>query len=316
MTAILKQNQMIRLLLFSFFILQAAGLFGQTDSVEVRTPRLLRHISVFSSLKKFQAILIPREGEEVFFENHNLDIGVRFRYWNIQAALALPVFSFGESLSEETTAYNAVFFIYPKAFFVQGDARYFKGSYYKKADETVSFRGADEILTTSLELSYLFNHRNFSLNSAINMAERQLESGGSWLITLPFSYQYYKTDSLLVLAESGDFEMDSYEQLSVGLAGGYGYSKVFSNWCATLAGGVGSKIKFAKIENKELEEVLDFSLKHLYFRALGSVIYYKGDYFCGIVGQYNPSIGQTKNLELRRSDWRFRLMFGKKLFKK
>jgi len=102
-------------------------------------------------------------------------------------------------------------------------------------DEEFIKRPDIEMINTGLTGIYIFNNRKFSLRSAYNYSERQLKSGGSFVITGTLNHVQLQSDSTILgsgynsfFPSGGSFNQMRYS--TFGLAPGYTFSLVYRSF--------------------------------------------------------------------------------------
>jgi hypothetical protein len=91
---------------------------------------------------------------------------------------------------------------------------------------------------------YIFNRDKFSIRSAYNFAERQLKSGGSWMLSGTVTSSTFSSDTVLLthrlqnlLSLQTTYHNLQYTTLSV--APGYTYNFIFKNWFLNFSLAIG-----------------------------------------------------------------------------
>lgn len=126
-------------------------------------------------------------------------------------------------------------------------------------DEEFAKRPDIEMINTGINGIYIFNHEKFSLRSAYNYSERQLKSGGSFVITGTLNNVRLKADSTILgsryrnfFPSGGSFNQMGYT--TVGLAPGYTFSLVYRSFFLNTTLAVGPAhhwIKYKPIGERE-----------------------------------------------------------------
>ncbi len=164
------------------------------------------------------------------------------------------------------------------------------------------------------DLTYVFNHKKFSLPAAYNQGAPQIRSSGSFLAGIGFtqhtlSIDWQELDKLVHGAipnlpdnalDTLRFDQITYSDLSI--SGGYAYNWVFArNWMLAASLSVGISYKYASSSTKYLDDLGetlkglgDFKFKDLSFDINGRVgiVYNTGKWFFGanyIINSYNYS---------------------------
>lgn len=145
------------------------------------------------------------------------------------------------------------------------------------------------------------------------MINKQKQSAGSWLISVPLTYQYFSSDSLsIALKNQPDFTFDLYQSIKVGLGGGYAYTQVFGNWSATILAAGGAEFRSLKYRTTSNNSPKNKFLISPRLRLVGSITYNVPTHFIGIVGHYLPGIEIANGLNTRIENVFVRLFVGKR----
>lgn len=192
-------------------------------------------------------------------------------------------------------------FYYDNGIFRPGDA-----PYPQRADITTRNFGLTGL--------YVFNDRKYSLRSAFNFSERQLLSGGSWLISGTLNSFKLEADSAVVEASLRDdlgpgsaFEKLRYTTLSI--APGYAYNFIHKNFFASgaLMLGPAHNWTYYKEEDKEERNDIRFNL----YAGLRLGIGYSNDrFFAGVNFVTQSRAVRFEDIQVRNSTSTFRMLIG------
>ncbi|MCW5911478.1 MAG: DUF4421 family protein [Cyclobacteriaceae bacterium] len=102
-------------------------------------------------------------------------------------------------------------------------------------DEEYARRPDIEMVNTGINGIYIINHEKFSLRSAYNYSERQLKSGGSFVVTGTLNNLRLRSDSSILGSRYRDFFPDggSFDEMrytTFSLAPGYTFSLVYRSF--------------------------------------------------------------------------------------
>lgn len=102
-------------------------------------------------------------------------------------------------------------------------------------DDEFAKRPDIEMTNTGVNGIYIFNHEKFSLRSAYNYSERQLKTGGSFVVTGTLNTLRLKADSTILGSRYRDFfplggSFDQMHYTTFGLAPGYTFSLVYRSF--------------------------------------------------------------------------------------
>lgn len=149
---------------------------------------------------------------------------------------------------------------------------------------------------------YVFNRKKMSLKSAFNFAERQLRSGGSWVLAGTFNSVRLFSDSTLVgpalqrrLKLDKTFDDIHYTTLS--LAPGYAYNLIYKNWFVNLTLSVGPAHHWVSFNDAAGKPHYDIAINSFVDSRLA--LGYNSDRWFGGVGFINQA------REVRFADFQF-----------
>lgn len=102
-------------------------------------------------------------------------------------------------------------------------------------DEEFARRPDIEMSNTGINGIYIFNHEKFSLRSAYNYSERQLKTGGSFVVTGTLNTLRLRADSTILGSRYRSFfplggSFDQMHYTTFGLAPGYTFSLVYRSF--------------------------------------------------------------------------------------
>ncbi len=166
---------------------------------------------------------------------------------------------------------------------------------------------------TGLNGIYVFNKNKYSLKAAYNFSEKQLKSGGSFLLTGTLNTFSLRADSSVygpsyesVFGVNADFQKLDYTTLSI--APGYGHTLVLKNFFLNGSLSVGPANHWVSYQSHgtdrssiTLNSFIDFRV------ALG----YNGDkFFSGITFISQARNMKFEQVEFTSSNSTFKLLFG------
>lgn len=112
------------------------------------------------------------------------------------------------------------------------------------ADNGVLLRPDITVRSAGVNGLYVFNRDRFSIRSAYNFAERQLKSGGSWMLSGTVTSSNFSADTVVLtrrlqnrLGLDNTFADLQYTTLSI--APGYTYNFIFKNWFLNFSLAIG-----------------------------------------------------------------------------
>lgn len=111
-------------------------------------------------------------------------------------------------------------------------------------DEDFAKRPDIEMVNTGLNGIYIINHEKFSLRSAYNFSERQLKSGGSFVVTGTLNNVRLRSDSSILGSRYRDFfpvdgAFNEMRYTTLSLAPGYTFSLVYRSFFLNTSLAVG-----------------------------------------------------------------------------
>lgn len=160
---------------------------------------------------------------------------------------------------------------------------------------------------------YVFNPEKFSLKAAVNQTEKQMRSGGSWLLLSAASFVDIRSDSTLIpvaykqyFSEIQDFS--GGELISAALAPGYGYSMIYNDFyitpCLFLGPGIGYNRYDIQVGDKSS---VNFGLKGNLRLGCG----YSGEcFFTGFYWVIDGITSKEKKVSIGTTTHYFKILLG------
>ena len=169
----------------------------------------------------------------------------------------------------------------------------------------------------SANVSWIFNHKKYSQQSAFRHNTIQLRNAGSFIAnfsytrqTIGFDYEKLPAEMNGNLHNSLMFGKLKYSNYSLGF--GYGYNWVLSKtWLASISflPSISYKVTDLEDENKSKNPNFDFITR-------ASVVYNNGKYFAGAMLVYNAYHNRMENFSLNHSFGTLRIYAGLNFWKK
>ena len=313
-----KKKQYIYIFLLCHFLLQnTSALFGQLDTNYIQNLVPYRTIAPHTTYQNLDVSFSSDNSKTIHLQKETLNLGFRVRYKNLGLSFSVPVHQLNKSKFGQSNSYGFGFQLYPSHFFLQGTVRYTEGFDDLNAlnnNGDLVFRKDSRFFFSTLVSNYVVNHRKYSLKAGLKMINIQKKSAGSFIVSLPITFQYFTNDSTRTpVIGQPYFSLEKYQSIRIGIGGGYAYTFVKGNWSATLFASAGPE--FRRIETTERSES---ESKNIYFlnpsvRAVGSVVYNRRDFFYGLVAQFIPdreSVDEALRNQVRNA--RVRLIFGRR----
>ena len=292
--------------------------FGQAqlDSFYVQSTFHTPTVGLQTTYKHFSLSFSGAAVRPMVLQNRNLSLGIRVKYKNIGFALALPVTSYNSSGFSTPNAFGFAIQLLPAQYFLQANFQYIKGfedlSVLRTQSDAV-FQPERKMIYGEFIGNYVFNHKKFSLRSALKMINIQKRSAGSWLVSVPVNYQYFTTDGLSVAAkDESDEQVDLYRSFRIGVGGGYAYTQVVGSWSATVLMTGGMEFRSWKFRDLTSDTYNSEFLLRPRIRILSSIVYNKPSYFVGLVGRYLSGLEVADGLNVRVKDFGIRLLVGRR----
>ncbi|MGC4023226.1 MAG: DUF4421 family protein [Cyclobacteriaceae bacterium] len=172
--------------------------------------------------------------------DYSVGIGAYIFKVSFEASLSVPPASEKEKLYGHSSSSDYQFNLLSKRWGVNGFAQNYNGFYQTDSDKPVPagvvYPQRPDISTwnTGVNGIYIFNSKRYSLRAAYNFSERQLKSGGSFLLTGTINTFSFRADSGVyghnyesIYGAKADFSKLDLTTFSV--APGYGYTLVVKN---------------------------------------------------------------------------------------
>ncbi len=163
----------------------------------------------------------------------------------------------------------------------------YRGFYFpvrsRSSPDTFVKRPDIELTNTGINGIYVFDKTRFSLKSAYNYSERQVKSGGSFILTGNLNTFRLNADSLIVTQQksqsisSSDFQLMRYTTLS--LAGGYTYTLVYRSFFLNGALSIGPAHNWILYDRPGEKEHYDLAINT--FNDIRVSLGYNSDRFFG-----------------------------------
>lgn len=161
---------------------------------------------------------------------------------------------------------------------------------------------------------YVFNDKKFSLKSAFNFSERQLKSGGSWLVTGTVNSFKLNADSAVVdkryqdqLGSGSSFKELRYTTFS--LAPGYAYNFIYNNFFLSGALMIGPAHNWTYYKEEDQSEKNDIRIN--FFSSMRFGLGYSNDrFFAGLNFVMQSRAVRFEDIQVASSTSTFRLLVG------
>lgn len=159
----------------------------------------------------------------------------------------------------------------------------YKGFYLDELNGATDFSKRADIQSNNFGLSgfYAFNRTKFSLRSSYNFSERQIHSGGSWMVIGTVNTFKLQGDSTWGDASSGS-EFLSMRYTTFGLAPGYSYNYIVKKFFVNATLGLGPAHNWLYVKTANGADSNNISINTISIIRLG--IGYNSDRFFGGVG--------------------------------
>jgi hypothetical protein len=161
---------------------------------------------------------------------------------------------------------------------------------------------------------YIFNNERFSARSAFNFSERQLKSGGSWLITGTINSFKLNADSAVVapdyrnaLGKGSDFEELRYTTFSI--APGYAYNFIYKKFFLSAALMLGPAHNWTHFKVEDQPEQNDIRI-NLFSSTRFGLGYSNDRFFTGINFVMQSRVVRFEEVQVRNSTSTFRFLVG------
>lgn len=237
-----------------------------------------------------------------FKPNSRTSLGVGFYLFELAAEVAFSVPESQQSIDQfgETDVRDFQINAIGKFWGVDAYWQRYKGFYLTNPELPVPLvfpRRADiESRNFGLSGFYAFNRKKFSLRSAYNFSERQLQSGGSWMLIGTLNSFRMEGDSVLGGSDPGSRFL-TLRYTTFGLAPGYSYNYIYRKFFINGTLGLGPAHNWTYVQEPTGRETNNITINSYAILRVG--LGYNSDRFFGGVG----FVIQSRNL--RVDDVRF-----------
>jgi hypothetical protein len=195
----------------------------------------------------------------------------------------------------------------------------YQGFYYDDGEfrpDDVPYPQRSDITTRNFGFTglYVFNDTKYSLRSAFNFSERQVKSGGSWLVSGTVNSFKLSADSAVIGPSHRDdfgpgsaFEELRYTTLSI--APGYAYNFIYRNFFASSALMLGPAHNWTYYKEEDKEERNDIRF-NLYAGLRLGIGYSTDRFFAGVNFVTQTRAVRFEELQVRSSTSTFRMLIG------
>ena len=331
--------------LFSIALIFPKCFFGQVDS-DVTISRARTEVSYlvnYSDKLSLKIFGIAKSNQIRHFdnwtkrfidyrpnENYNVGVGVGHKWLNLDLALSFPFINDDDEFFGKTKRFDIQANMYLNRFTVDLNYQTYKGYYgsnpqdyineFDRRNPVYPIRPDISTFNTAVNVLYNFKPDKFSYRAAFTYNERQVKSGGSWLVGSFLSYFQMKADSTIVPFEERDeFNPDadfrSAKYINTGVSGGYGHTFIIKKkWfiSVTLVMGLGpSFITFPKRNGNPSSKEVKFAIRGIGRTALG----YNGEKFFGGISSISSASSEVDEEEayLSRMINNVKVFFGIRL---
>ena len=190
--------------------------------------------------------------------------------------------------------------------------RFTDGFRLTQPDGESVFRDDIKLFTAFVYAYHLLNGRRFSLRSSFNQRDRQCVSQGSFLVGGLGTRKRLLADGLrLPQTKSSDINLMRFAQTSVGIGGGYAYTKVIrDDFFITPFIYGGPEVRVANVQRVEEQRKAQAVRLGFQYRARLSVGYHGGNKFAALIGDFIPSQDDAVNLRTREEQTQVTLRLG------
>ncbi|MBL7858658.1 MAG: DUF4421 family protein [Cyclobacteriaceae bacterium] len=162
--------------------------------------------------------------------------------------------------------------------------------------------------------NYVFNHQRFSFPSAYNFAERQLKSGGSFLLFGTVSSFRTRGDSAIIgdayaSRFSSEYRAKEINATAFSIAPGYTFSLIYKNFYLNGLLALGPAHNWLSYTNENGGTGNDIQF-NMYTAARLSIGYNGDHFFGGLIFLNQGKTAKFDNLQLTTSAGSFKILFG------
>ncbi len=247
-------------------------------------------------------------------------IGISFKDL-IGATASLHGSPSADSYTKGSTDYDDFHFVFDfKNFFIEAQYQRYNGLYVSNSTE-VDPTAAGNILAPNismqnilLEFTYVFRPQKFSIQAAISRTERQIHSGGSWLIGAKATQTTLENATGLIPTQirsyyGADQDLTKDRSRTLMLTGGYAYTISFSEkFFSTLLGVVGYGWGDSSFASATSTSSLTYGASTV---GLKFVLAYNGDsLIAGISSENDSTLSLTNTVRINSNPTLSQLFVG------
>ena len=253
------------------------------------------------------------DGREFRLENRRLAFRIGGRYGIPSYTFSIPLSDLGTGTDEENgDSWGLGIRLFRRYGYLRSQFRFTDGFRLTQPDGQSVFRDDIKLFTAFVYAYHLLNGRRYSLRSSFNQRDRQRVSQGSFLVGGLGTRKRLLADGLLLpQSKAGDLNLMRFAQTTLGVGGGYAYTKVIrDNFFITPFLYGGPEVQVANVQQVEERRKAQAVKLGFQYRARLSIGYHGGNKFAALIGDFIPSRDQSVNLRTREEQTQVTLRLG------
>ena len=285
------------------------------------------HFFIWPVLKQrrldFELKNLSERGEMLTYKSnkpYSLGIGMYLFEVGLELTFAAPLDEKNKMIYGESKARDLQLNVIGKRFGVDLFYQKYTGFYIVDpsnpipSDTPYPQRPDIESRNLGITANYVFNHQRFSFLSAYNFAERQLRSGGSFLLFGAVSSFKTKGDSAIIGDEyaarfNADYRAKEINSTAFSIAPGYTYSILYKNFYINGMLALGPAHNWLSFINEDGSSGNDIQF-NVYAAARLSLGYNGDRFFGGLIFLNQGRSAKFDDLQLTTSAGSFKILFG------
>jgi hypothetical protein len=316
------------LLLFAGSVVAAPASALQKDSLRQRFVKAYPdHLFIWPMLKQRSVNFDVRRRSEAedfinFKPNNTFSLGLGLYVFDVGAelSLAIPLNEKSRSRFGASDVRDLQAHFVGKNWGVDLFSQRYSSFYLSNPEQTIRsnqpypIRPDVELRNFGINGLYVFNKNRFSLRSAYNFAERQLQSGGSVVLAGTLNSVRLGSDSVVItprlqsrLQLTNTFGGLRYTTIS--LAPGYSYNLIYRNWFINATASIGPAHHWVYYEDKDGRDNYDIAINS-FVDSRAAIGYNSDRWFGGIAFVRQARQVRFDQFQFRTTNTSFKVLVG------